>query len=68
MSFDDFLNMLSKLSSHHAVHVAYDLFANWFPPGVEDDDALVAARLVALENDCVIDDHPELSEVLFVKN
>jgi hypothetical protein len=68
MSFDDFLNMLRGLAPQQAVHISYNLFADWFPPGVEDDNGLIAARLVALENDCVIDNHPELSEVLFVKN
>ena len=67
MKIDDLKNILADLQPGQAATLNYEMFEVVFPPGVEDDDAKVAAYDYAKANGCVIRHHSNAREVHFVK-
>lgn len=67
MKIDDFKKLLADLQPGQAATLNYEMFEVIFPPGVEDDDAKVAAYNFAKAHGCVIRHHESAREVNFVK-
>jgi hypothetical protein len=59
--------MLTDMPAGEAFHLPYDAFADLFPPGEPDEGARTRAVEFAKLTDCLIENRPESSEVLFVK-
>ena len=67
MDKSDFKQTLIDLVPGQCAAVPYEIFADLFPPGVEDDGAKQMAYTFAIAHGCVIDHQPHKREVLFVK-
>lgn len=67
MDKTDFKKTLIELEPGQCAVVPYEIFADFFPPGVEDDTAKASSYTFAMAHGCVIDHQPHKREVVFVK-
>jgi hypothetical protein len=67
MTLEEFKTTLAALEVGKAAHVPYEIFADLFPPGGEDDDAKDRAYKLAKECGCIIEHRARSREVLFVR-